>query len=291
MKVIKNLQRVLNDYKSLYPALLWKKQIISDYFHAVVFKSKVKASTPFGFDLVTRNYITNRLMLKGAFENSELEILKNSMLNSDVFVDVGANIGYYSCLALSLGKHVVAVEPQQQNLECLFSNISSNGWFDAEVFPLGLSDKPGLLTLYGASGPCASLVKGWAGYSSRFKQFIPVNTMDNILGDRFMGKKLLIKIDVEGAEYDVLRGAMKTLSMQPKPNWFIEISPSLFHPGGLNRNFEATFDLFWKNGYEVRIANTEKRLVTPADITLWMTDKGVSVSDYNYLMVPENSEV
>lgn len=212
--------------------------------------------------------------------------MKKNLINSDVFVDVGANIGYYSCLALSLGKYVVAVEPQPQNLECLYTNLKDNGWADTEVYPLGLSNKPGLLTLYGASGLCASLVNGWAGYSERFKQIIPVNTMDNILGDRFQGKKLFIKIDVEGAEYGVLRGAEKTMAMSPLPTWFIEVTPSLFHPGGSNPNYSATFDLFWKHNYEVHLANRDNTLVTPEDIKKWQVANISPTDEYNYLFVP-----
>ena len=83
----------------------------------------------------------------------------------------------------------------------------ANGWQNnAEVFPLALGEKPELLTLYGASGPSASLVKNWAGYSSHFKKVVPVSTLDNILAGRFLGQRLFIKMDVEGTEYQVLKG-------------------------------------------------------------------------------------
>lgn len=281
-------------YLGLYPSIskvrskiMWKKYILSDLIYMYVFKSKIKATTPFGFTLISRNYIANRMMLHGTFESDEVDIIRNHQHTSDVFIDVGANIGYYTCLARSLGKYVVAVEPQPQNLECLYDNLSSNSWSDTEVFPLGLSNNPGLLTLYGASGPSASLVKGWAGYSEFFKRVIPVNTMDNILGDRFVGKKLFIKIDVEGAEYDVLMGAGKTLKMSPRPTWFIEVCLSEFHPGKLNPNYAATFDLFWQNGYEVHLANKENQPVTPAVIKKWLADKRSTMNGFNYLFIPK----
>lgn len=252
-----------------------------------IVRTKIKATTPFGFELISRKYSENRSMLEGKFESSELGIIRECLNEADVFVDIGANIGYYVCLALSLGKHAIAVEPQQQNLECLYANLSTNGWTHAEVYPVGLSDKPGLLTLYGASGLCASLVKGWAGYSERFKQIIPVTTMDNILGYRFEGKKLFIKVDVEGAEFDVLRGASKTLRMIPQPTWLIEVSSSLFHPNGVNRNFTNTFDIFWKNNYEVRSGDVYKRLVTMADIQHPGAYGGASQEVFNYIFIPK----
>ncbi len=288
--MIRSLIKLLRQHPSfseIRGVLLWQKHILSDFMNTYDFKSKITALTPFGFKLVTRTYSDNRLMLKGTYESDKLDIIKNHMATADVFVDVGANVGYYTCLALSLGKYVVAVEPQRQNLECLYANLSNNGWTDAEVFPLGVSSKPGVLTLYGASGLCTSLVKGWAGYSGRFKQIIPVNTMDNILGQRFEGKKLFIKIDVEGAEFDVLSGAEKTITMFPHPTWLIEVSPSLFHPGGSNPHYAATFDFFWQHDYEVHLANKENRLFTSADIKKWQEANILSTAEYNYLFIPK----
>ena len=226
-------------------------------------------------------------MLKGKFESEELDIINNHLGTADVFVDVGANIGYYSCVALSLGKHAVAVEPQWLNLECLYANLSNNGWNNAEVFPIALSSEPGMLTLYGASSLCASLVKGWAGYTERFKQVIPVNTLDNILGERFQGRKLLIKIDVEGAEFDVLKGALKTLSMEPRPTWYIEVGLSLFHPDGWNPDFANTFELFWQRNYEVRSANKDNQLINKDYIEHLLATRGSSQRVYNFLFIPK----
>jgi FkbM family methyltransferase len=266
---------------------MWKKHIFSDFCNTYIFKSKHEASTPFGFTLVSRNYLANRMMLQGTFETDEVDMIKSHLQGADVFVDVGANIGYYTCLARSLSKYVVAFEPQPQNLECLYASLNRNGWSDTEIFPLGLSHSPGLLTLYGASGLSASLVKGWAGYPERFKKVIPVNTMDNLLCNRFEGKKLFIKIDVEGAEYDVLKGAIKTLTMSPRPTWFIEVCLGEFHPGKLNPNYAATFNLFWMHGYEARLANKENKLVTDTDIKKWLADKQSNMYDFNYLFIPK----
>lgn len=274
--------------KETYSAIMWKKHIFSDFCNTYIFRSKHEVSTSLGFTIVSRNYIANRMMLQGTFEINEVDIMKSHIQEADVFVDVGANIGYYTCLARSLSKYVVAFEPQRQNLECLYASLDRNGWRNTEVFPLALSSTPGFLTLYGASGPSASLVRGWAGYSERFKKVVPVNTMDNLLCNRFERKKIFIKIDVEGAEYDVLKGAIKTLTMSPRPTWFIEICLSEFHPGKLNPNYAAIFNLFWKHGYEVRLANKENQLITETDIKKWLADKQSSnKNEFNYLFIPK----
>jgi len=273
--------------KKVYNSLMWQRLIWSDWFNTYINKKNIQFDTSFGFKMITRNYIANRMMMEGTFETEEIELIKKNLSNSDVFIDVGANIGLYTCLAHSLGKYVVAIEPQPQNLYCLYANLNNNDWQNTEVFPLGLSNRPGLLTLYGASGPCASLVGGWGGYSKKFKRVIPVNTLDTLLGDRFSGKKLFIKIDVEGAEYNVLRGALKTLCISPRPTWFVEICLNEFHPGGINPDYEATFDLFWQHGYEVRMANKEFTLVTPSDIKSWVANKRSRINNINYLFIPK----
>lgn len=287
MPAIKKYFKRYPKLEEIYNSVMWKKHIFSDFCNTYIFKSKHEVLTSHGFTLVSRNYIANRMMLQGTFETDEAVTIKSHIKEADVFVDVGANIGCYTCLARSLSKYVVAFEPQAQNLECLYASLNKNGWSDTEIFPLGLSHSPGLLTLYGASGPSASLVKGWADYPERFKKIIPVNTMDNLLCERFEGKKLFIKIDVEGAEYDVLKGAIKTLTMSPRPTWFIEICLNEFHPGKPNPNYADTFNLFWKHGYEVRLANKENQLITDADIRKWIADKKTNTGEFNYLFIPK----
>jgi hypothetical protein len=98
------------------------------------------------------------------------------------------------------------------------------------------------------------LIRGWAGYPAGTEQRIPLTTLDTVLGGRFTGEQLLIKIDVEGAEYQVLRGAMLTL-----------------------RHFADTFELFWAAGYEARRIDAGRTPVTRRDIADW----GVGRQDHD----------
>ena len=208
------------------------------------------------------SHSANKQMSKGIYEAEEIEVIKKALSGAEVFVDAGANIGFYSCIACSLGKYVVAIEPQPKNLRCLYANLKDNNWQNcAEVWPIGLYSRAGLLELYNspwvaAPWAVASLVRGWYG-QTKCKRIIPVHTLDAILGNRFRGKKLVIKIDVEGAEYDVLLGAVNTLRMSPRPTWMVEISNE-FHPGNVNPNYQATFDLFKQHGYSVRCIGSSK---------------------------------
>ena len=180
--------------------LNWRLHKLKDLWGTKVWTKTSEVVTPLGFKLTSGFHPAYALMRRGEFEVEETALIAALLHRTDFFVDVGANLGYYTCLALQAGRNVIAFEPQGQNLRCLFQNITANGWQDrVEVFPLALSDRPGLLTLYGASGPSASLVRNWAGYSSRFKQVVAVSTLDHIVAARFGGRRRLRRTDDQQA--------------------------------------------------------------------------------------------
>jgi len=90
-------------------------------------------------------------MEAGTFEPEETKIVNEFLSKTDVFVDVGANAGFHSCLARSRDKHVLAVEPCPGNLRSLFRNLEANSWLDVEVWPIALAQTPGCLTLWGCN--------------------------------------------------------------------------------------------------------------------------------------------
>ncbi len=155
-------------------------------------------------------------MQEGIFEPEESALIKEYLEKVSVFVDIGANIGFYILMARSVNKYPIAIEPSPQNLSLLYANLNANGWHDVEVYPLGMAAKPGIVPFYGG-GTGASMVESWAHNAGVLQQTISTSTLDVILGDRFYGEKLLIKVDVEGAEYEVLQGAPKTLARSPAP--------------------------------------------------------------------------
>jgi FkbM family methyltransferase len=249
----------------------------------------VERMTPYGFSMIPGNSKHHRLMQDGTFEPEEVALMVEYLEASDVFVDIGANVGFYSCLARSLGKHAVVIEPQEQNLRYAYANLSANGWTDAEVFPLGLSRQAGIQTLYGISSTGASLIPGWAAQPKGFKKTIPVSTLDILLGSRFQGQKLFIKLDVEGFEHQVLLGCAEVLAMQPKPTWMVEICLSDYHPGGSNVHYLDTFAIFFDAGYQATVANGSRTVISLVDIERHVKEGRSDSGTINYLMVPAES--
>ena len=237
------------------------------------------SATPYGFRLAG-----NAAMQAGGFEPQEVELVRGLLAERDLLVDVGANIGLYTCLARSLGRRAIAVEPHPANLRLLRANLQSNGWSDTEVVEAGLADKIGEAELLG-SNTGASLISGWAGAprGTLLRHRIRLDTLDAVLGDRFAGERLLVKIDIEGAEHACLRGAARTLARQPTPVWLVELCFTENFPGGKNPNFVASFDLFFDRGYRAFTANAERRAVSRSDVLRWASAGRSESGVYNYL--------
>lgn len=221
-------------------------------------------------------------MQDGRFEPDERRIIGRALRSADVFVDVGANVGYYACLARAAGVSVVAIEPLESNVRALLRGLEANGWRDVEVWPVGVSDRSGIVPLYGASTG-ASLIEGWASSSKFWKRSIPVTTLDQLVGHAFEGKRMLIKMDIEGAEFAALRGAASLLRRSPRPTWIVEISLAEHHPVP-NAHFAETFELFWSNGYAATMADASEREVRAADVAEWI--RRGACPGYNWLFTP-----
>ena len=100
-------------------------------------------------------------MASSDFEPNEVRTFLESLESHDTVLDIGANVGFYSCLAASRGKHVLSFEPSPRNLRFLYRNLMENGLQNAEVFPVGVAKQCGLSRIYGFGG-ISSFVAGWA---------------------------------------------------------------------------------------------------------------------------------
>jgi len=235
--------------------------------------------TPYGF-----RFKGSAAMQAGSFEREEMDLVRGLLAERDVLIDVGANVGLYTCLARSLGKPAVAVEPLPSNLRMLRANLAANRWADTEIAEVGLAALAGEAELLGTDTG-ASLVPGWAGLPHRtlLRRTIRLETLDRLLAGRFAGQRLLIKIDIEGAELACLRGAAQTLQRTPAPAWLVEICLAENFPGGANPDFVNTFDLFFEYGYRAWTANAACRPVTREDVGRWAARGRAESGSYNYL--------
>lgn len=190
-----------------------------------------------GFAMFRGGEFANRL---GA---AELPAFTTALDEADLFVDVGANVGFFTLIASRHGVPTLAFEPDPDNVQLLCRNLNlSAGSAPVEVLPVAMSDRIAVVTLLGA-GQGASLEHGWDGVRSRTERLVSATTLDTLLAGR--EGRLLIKIDVEEHEGAVLRGAGATLLRDPPPTWLIEHGPAVA------ADYLEPFELFWSHGYEV----------------------------------------
>lgn len=149
-------------------------------------------------------------------EEPVLTDLLERMQSDDIFFDIGANVGLFSCLAgqkLSEG-YVVSFEPHPRNLERLRENMKMND-ISGQVLPYALSDAESTESFnIGEDEPGvgkAALSDRMTGQTSQMRE------VQTIPGDKLIDQgnvpfPTVLKIDVEGAEARVLRGLQKVLS-------------------------------------------------------------------------------
>ena len=112
-----------------------------------------------------------------------------------------------------------------------------------------------------------------------FRSYVSVVRLDDLIQTRLSGKKLFIKIDVEGGEYDVLQG-MSSLLKNQKPLLLIEIWKGQFDPSGINPFFRKTFELLFSFGY--KIMTIDEKVVIDYSV---LDDPGSRLG-YNFLGIP-----
>jgi FkbM family methyltransferase len=184
-------------------------------------------------------------------ENYERELIYLSKILSpgNVFIDVGANIGIYSLAASRLvGEtgRVLAFEPSVQSLPVLERNIGLNRLTNVRTFPVALAQNSGRAWLHRGPNPSLNSL----GKDPSWKEdgeAIVTETLDKALNRAGIHRVSVIKMDVQGAEELVLRGARETLSSE-HPVIIFEVWPEGASLLGLSPT--GPWDLLKSGGYE-----------------------------------------
>lgn len=132
----------------------------------------------------------------------------------DVVLDCGASVGTFTRQALRRGaSHVVAIEPAPWSLECLRRNLSEEiGQGRVVVYPKGVWDRDDQLDLTVGSESSSSAGTLVLGHGTRLTATVPLTTIDHLVAELGLPRVDFIKMDIEGAEPNALRGASDTVA-------------------------------------------------------------------------------
>lgn len=194
-------------------------------------------------------FIGNDQIISGEYEPEVKSFLYQVIGKFSTFVNIGANHGYYLCLATKLGfKNVIGVEPLIQNVRVLRRNLAINNFGSAKIVRSACgSPKDSSVVLFG-SGTGASTQKGWGGAKSKIKRTVSIIALDSLVG--IDDGPCVFVIDVEGYENKVLEGAGNLLKRKSDV-WFVEISFYENSPdGSMNPDALKIFRLFAESGFE-----------------------------------------
>jgi FkbM family methyltransferase len=168
----------------------------------------------------------------GVWEPNLTEFIQRSIGSQShrTFIDVGANVGYFTLLASRLLPHgrVIAIEAFPSIYEKLLKNISINNCSNVRTVPFAVTETTQQLSMFHAGQDNEAATTSVVGTFSSAPIRVDGKSLADLLTASEISSVRLIKIDVEGAEYSVVRGMLPILPMLPADaELVIELTPSV----------------------------------------------------------------
>ena len=191
----------------------------------------------------------------GSYEPHVAATLDRLLGPGDVFVDVGANVGYHTFRAAArVGRdgRVVAVEANPENARLIAHTIEVNSLGNVELVPLALGARRGYVYFGTHVGSNGGFLPEGASGSGR-GTIVPTMALDDLGLDRVS----VVKIDVEGAEAIVLDGALATIERH-RPTFVMEFSREMTERVS-GRSAEEHLQRLVDAGYSIAIIDKTSR--------------------------------
>jgi FkbM family methyltransferase len=200
--------------------------------------------------------IGEEILITDTWQPQVWQAISDGLSPGAVLLDVGAHIGYDSLKgSVRVGESgkVISFEPNPATLEQLRANIAASHATNVTIEPIACSDKEEMLTLYDSTseGNSGASSLSLANADQKTQGTLPSYTVkgrpiDNVVRELGLNRVDAIKVDVEGAEYLVLRGARETLQ-RFHPKLVMEVSPRQL--ANMNATVEDLVALLTELGY------------------------------------------
>lgn len=230
-----------------YRLLTFARQTLRETGHKLG-KRTLRTRHGFTMALELGDWIPQDIYLTGDFESTTSNLVKKLLKPGDTVIDAGANIGYFSLLFAScVGPtgHVHAFEPVPELVEKLRANISLNRFGHITVNPFALSDHEGTARFYTGPADNSGLSSLRQPRQSRGSFDVQLRPFDTLMPESDTSVSL-VKIDVEGAELQVLRG-MENMLRASRPNCLVEVTDGFLREMG--DSSDALLDYFARLDY------------------------------------------
>jgi len=232
---------------------LWRNLLA----HLWWLETKVLARTCFGTEMrVDAEDIVGRYIYYfGVWEPVLTTWIRGRLAPGDTFIDVGANVGYYSLLTSQLvgnsGK-VVAIEPAPQTFSVLQENISRNQAENVRAVNMAVWDCETNLQIFSKAGNTLGATTLMPGWAERWKLEpyceVPAAPLPHILTSEELRSARLIKIDIEGAEWRAVLGLLPSLAgCREDLEIVLEVAPEMLQAEG--KSCEDLLTLFRGLGF------------------------------------------
>lgn len=197
------------------------------------------------------DHVQTYMFFQGRFEGPETRLVRDHLAEGNVFVDIGANVGWFTLAAASkVGRtgRVLAFEPFPASFQRLQRNVALNGFQTVTAFEMGLGDADAVAPVYAGTGN--------SGRTSLFPDpdqatasQIQLRRAEDVLAETGVEGIDFCKIDVEGAELLVLDGLGRYLRDGRIGAMLIEINPMKLEQAG--GSAAALYDRLVASGFHV----------------------------------------
>ena len=164
------------------------------------------------YNLNINSLIDRYILIDGDYDIEIFNAAKKALTNGGIFLDIGANFGYFSIMVSKIPNVIVfSFEPSLRELKRLHKNIYLNNSYNITVFPFCLGNENKLMDLNLCDNSNPGMNSLLDVFSTNNIQKTQCYRLDNLLTIDFIKNVQFIKIDVEGFEEYVLKGTGKLL--------------------------------------------------------------------------------
>jgi len=194
--------------------LLRKGPVRSSLFSLVMqARAALKAEGALGMMTKIYRYVGMRVFGLDFYQKPVIDCICSHAAKHRTFIDVGAHIGIITTAVAHLFERCLAIEPSPQNITQLRRAVQSKRLKNCQVIACALGDRVGFATLYlSESDTNANSLAKREDLGKGIQ--VPVTTLDLLVEETGTTGPFLIKIDIEGYELFVLRGAERTLAKE-----------------------------------------------------------------------------